>query len=697
MTILAEFMILSGGDNRPPMLDKDLYDSWQSRMELYMENREHGRMILESVKNGPLIWPTIEENGVIRTKKYVELSAAEKIQADCDVKATNIILQGLPTDIYALVNHHRVAKDLWERVQLLMQGTSLIKHERECKLYDAFDKFAYIKEESLHEYYLLPKWSKFVMDVKLVKDLHTTNFNHIHAYLEQHELHANEVRLMRERNQDPLALVANHQQTLSHFNTYQYSYNNPPLQQQFSPSQSPQYGSIHPTQQYSTTYPSTPLAIIYLSAPYPNSSTVHQNIDSGLTVPVFKQGDDPIDAINKMMSFLKFLADPGNPEGPVTQTVITNNAAYQANDLDAYDYDCDDITTAKVALMANLSHYSSYVLSEYLLETQNTAVQDTNSSTQQDAMILSVFEQLSHQVTNCNKVNKDNLIANESLSAELERYKEREKDSLTTTFNVLKNESKEKDAKNNDNEIALEKKVKELDNIVYKMELSVEQALWFQMLNSSIESSDPSPVKVDVPSELPKVSLVNESLKKLKSHLAKFDSVVRTKITPSTLTEDNASYTACKSVKQIQELLGYVRDTCPDIHKPSGKLVAVTPINKRKTVRFAEPITSSSTNKETQYSNKPLLHSTGVKCSTSSSGSKPSGNTKNNRISQPSSGNKINKVEDQPRSDKSRKNKKNRVNKTKCNDHVMQSMLDANSVSESISNAPVKNSMDDEI
>ncbi|GJU50014.1 hypothetical protein Tco_1219569 [Tanacetum coccineum] len=226
--ILAEYMILSGADNRPPMLDKNLYDSWKSQMELYMQNREHGRMILESVEHGPLIWPTVEENGVIRTKKYAELSAAEKIQADCDMKATNIILQGLPADIYSLVNHHRVAKDLWERVQLLMQGTSLIKQERECKLYDAFDKFTHIKGESLHT--LPPEWSKFVTDVKLVKDLHTSNFDQLHAYLEQHELHANEVRIMRERNQDPLAFVANQQMTPPHFNTYQSSYNNPQLQ-----------------------------------------------------------------------------------------------------------------------------------------------------------------------------------------------------------------------------------------------------------------------------------------------------------------------------------------------------------------------------------------------------------------------------------------------------------------------------------
>ncbi|GKC68242.1 hypothetical protein Tco_1100840 [Tanacetum coccineum] len=278
---LAEYMILSGADNHPP-LDKDLYDSWKSRMELYMQNREHGRMILESVENGTLIWPTVEENEVIRTKKYAELYAAEKIQADCDMKATNIILQGLLADIYSLVNHHRVATDLWERVQLLMQGTSLTKQERECKLYDVFDKFTNINGESLHTYYLRftqlindmniykmkmeqfqvntkflnslpPEWSKFVTDVKLVKDLHTSNFDQLHAYLEQHELCANEVCIIRERNQDLLAFVANQQMTPPHFNPYQSSYNNPQLQQQFSPSQ---HTPIQPNQHYSSHYPS---------------------------------------------------------------------------------------------------------------------------------------------------------------------------------------------------------------------------------------------------------------------------------------------------------------------------------------------------------------------------------------------------------------------------------------------------------
>ncbi|GJW45105.1 hypothetical protein Tco_0073904 [Tanacetum coccineum] len=114
MTTLTEFMIIAGADNRPPMLEKSMYDSWKSRMELYMENRENGKMILNSVQNGPL---------------------------------------GLPSDVYAIINHHKVAKEIWDRVKLLMQGMKLSLQERECKLYDEFDKFSFVKGEKLYQYY----------------------------------------------------------------------------------------------------------------------------------------------------------------------------------------------------------------------------------------------------------------------------------------------------------------------------------------------------------------------------------------------------------------------------------------------------------------------------------------------------------------------------------------------------------------
>nr|GEX37782.1 retrovirus-related Pol polyprotein from transposon TNT 1-94 [Tanacetum cinerariifolium] len=106
MTSLADKAILLGADNRPPMLEKDMYDSWKNRTKLYMLNRQHGRMILESVENDPLIWPTVEENGVTRSKKYSELSTTEAIQADCDMtypvtsptldSARSYVMQGTP-------------------------------------------------------------------------------------------------------------------------------------------------------------------------------------------------------------------------------------------------------------------------------------------------------------------------------------------------------------------------------------------------------------------------------------------------------------------------------------------------------------------------------------------------------------------------------------------------------------------------
>nr|GFB30575.1 hypothetical protein [Tanacetum cinerariifolium] len=259
----------------------------------------------------------------------------------------------------------------------------------------------------------------------------------------------------------------------------------------------------------------------------------------GLVVPVFQKGDDLIDAINHMISFLtavvtsrypainnqletssnprqqptinnrrvtiqpiqgrqnfesagssrpftsgsggapgkqrvlheeelEFLADPGTAESSSNQTV-TNNVAYQADDLDAYDSYCDEINSAKIALMGNLSHYCSDKLAEvnnhdnranylthqemqvpstseqsniltqsntkstsdsniisysqYMNESQYNTVQNSTIPVLYDDLILSLIEQLKTQVVNCTKINQDNKHVNELLTAKLERYR----------------------------------------------------------------------------------------------------------------------------------------------------------------------------------------------------------------------------------------------------------------------------------
>ncbi|GKB41882.1 hypothetical protein Tco_0886824 [Tanacetum coccineum] len=149
MTTLAEHIIVAGAENRPPMLEKSMYDSWESRIRLFIKGKKHGRMMLDSIANGPLVYPTVKENGQARPMNYSELTKAQQLQDKCDVQATNIILHGLPPD----------------QVQV------------NTKFLNA----------------LPPEWSKFVTNVKLAKSLYTTNYDQLYAYLSQHKRYANEV------------------------------------------------------------------------------------------------------------------------------------------------------------------------------------------------------------------------------------------------------------------------------------------------------------------------------------------------------------------------------------------------------------------------------------------------------------------------------------------------------------------------
>ncbi|GJW71044.1 hypothetical protein Tco_0127961 [Tanacetum coccineum] len=481
-------------------------------MELYMMNRQHGRMILESVENGPLIWPSIEENGVTRPKKYSELSSMEAIQADYDIKATNIILQRLPPKVYAL--------DESDVFSLLLNDMNIY-----------IMKLEQFQVNTMFLNTLPPDWSKFMTDVKLVRDLHTTNVDQLHAYLGQHEFHANEVCLMHE-------------------------------------------------------------------------------------------------------------------QGQAIQTVITHNAAYQADNLDAYDSDCDELNTVKVALMANLSHYGSDALAEVHNHDNmknnmiNQAVQTMPSSKQSNIMNHSETEITSDR----------NIIpyshVSDTLTAELERYKEqvkvlkerqnvdlrsndkvsdssaqsveidrlkqtlsehlKERESLMQTV-TLKNDFKKEESRNIDKEIALEKKsdqklnnikaqqlepklydgnvikntsaivipdseetlmlaeesrskmlLKQKDPMMLEKKVNTTPVDYANSVNSPEPTLSSRPTKVEVPKELPKVSMVNTSLKKLKYHLAGFDVVVKERTTPTAITEGSWGFEHIKACFR-DEIIPFVK------------------------------------------------------------------------------------------------------------------------------------------
>ncbi|GJT94933.1 retrovirus-related pol polyprotein from transposon TNT 1-94 [Tanacetum coccineum] len=148
---------------------------------------------------------------------------------------------------------------------------------------------------------------------------------------------------------------------------------------------------------------------------------------------------------------------------------------------------------------------------------------------------------------------------------------------------------------------------------------------------------------------------------------------------------DHSLESAFRYSKLIQELLINISKTCPSINNSGEKLVAVTPKNKEKRVRFTEPITSSgNTNTKTSsssnlVSNKHMLSSTGIKPSTSASRSQPSGNTKKDKIQQTPSSTLKNKVEAHPRKVKSSLKNKNSVVEPKGTATMQHSKLNANS------------------
>ncbi|GKB05327.1 ribonuclease H-like domain-containing protein [Tanacetum coccineum] len=170
------------------------------------------------------------------------------------------------------------------------------------------------------------------------------------------------------------------------------------------------------------------------------SGTIMGN--KGLLFVTTAKGKDTSQANGQILheEELAFLADLGIAEGQATQTIITHNAAYQADDLDAYDSDCDELNTTKVALMTNLSHYRSDALAE-----GNDNVSDSSAQ--------------SVEIDRLKRTLSENL---------------KEKESLMQAVTLLKNDFKKEESRNIDREIALEKKIKQLDNIVLKRDQSAQ-------------------------------------------------------------------------------------------------------------------------------------------------------------------------------------------------------------------------------
>ncbi|GKA25412.1 retrovirus-related pol polyprotein from transposon TNT 1-94, partial [Tanacetum coccineum] len=149
----------AGSDTRPPMLDKTDFESWQQRIRLYCLGKDNGENIMKSITEGPFQMGTVSDmiaagtegafqQGPVRARVFTDLSVEEKERLKADIRATNILLQGIPRDIYSLINHYTDAKDIWNNVKMILEGSELTKDDRESQIYDEFEHFCQIKGSS---------------------------------------------------------------------------------------------------------------------------------------------------------------------------------------------------------------------------------------------------------------------------------------------------------------------------------------------------------------------------------------------------------------------------------------------------------------------------------------------------------------------------------------------------------------------
>nr|GFA61618.1 hypothetical protein [Tanacetum cinerariifolium] len=259
---------------------------------------------------------------------------------------------------------------------------------------------------------LPPEWSKFVTDVKLVKDFYTTSCDQLHAYLEQHELHANEVYLLSKRIQDPLAFAIA-------FLTVVASSRFPSTNNQLRTSLDLRNQATIQDSKVTVQQVQRRQGQSYYGTGYKSNATSSDGNNTGWykDKAMLAEAQKARQIMDEEQ--LAFLVDPRVSDGQAVQTLIPNNAAFQTEDLDTYDFNCDAISNAKAVLMANISNYGSDVISESLKMIDS----------QMSDMIkekLALKEQVDSLEQNLSKQIKEN-------------------ECLLQTFTIFKSESKEKE------------------------------------------------------------------------------------------------------------------------------------------------------------------------------------------------------------------------------------------------------------
>ncbi|GJR41238.1 hypothetical protein Tco_1216922 [Tanacetum coccineum] len=145
----------AGTDNCPPMLVESDYESWKIRIERYIRGKPLGKLIWISIQNGPTPHPQIT---------VTEGQGDVAVQVPRDKQDED---QGLPRHVFNILNQTRTGKEIWDNVELLMKGSGKSLQQQKEELFDEYERFRAIGNESIHDYFV--RFHKLINDMKITQ------------------------------------------------------------------------------------------------------------------------------------------------------------------------------------------------------------------------------------------------------------------------------------------------------------------------------------------------------------------------------------------------------------------------------------------------------------------------------------------------------------------------------------------------
>nr|GEZ88888.1 hypothetical protein [Tanacetum cinerariifolium] len=219
------FLSTAGSESRPPMLNKENYVPWSSRLLRYAKSRPNGKLIHNSILNEPYVRRMIPEPGDVNR----EVNVTETFHLQTDDELSDKELKQIEAD----------DQEIWLRVQQMMKGSNIGIQEKKAKLFNEWERFSSNEGELIESYYhrflqlindlkrikhfpekiasnlkflnnLQPEWSRHVTIVHQTKDLHTADYTQLYDFLKYNQKEVDELKAERiAKTQDPIALMEN--------------------------------------------------------------------------------------------------------------------------------------------------------------------------------------------------------------------------------------------------------------------------------------------------------------------------------------------------------------------------------------------------------------------------------------------------------------------------------------------------------